>query len=178
MLYVTRAQWGARRPLAPFTPFVAAEHRGLCFHYSGNASDEVASHALCASRVRGIQAYHQTHDYIDIAYNFLICIHGYVFEGRGLYAQSGAQGCTAGTANARKLGNVHYHALCFLGNDSASRTDLTRAAKIGLLDALWYVRAHYPGASYVGHRDICVGGTDCPGNEIETWVQHGCPRPR
>lgn len=77
---VTRTAWGARRPRSTQRLEPSAV-RFLVVHYSAMHSDEQADHRNCAARVRGIQNYHMDSHGWDIAYNWLVCKHGYVFRG-------------------------------------------------------------------------------------------------
>ena len=79
MNLVTRAQWGARPPRnrTPLNP------TGATAHWEGPHMG-VFPHTACPSKVRGIQAFHMdSRGWSDIAYNAIVCPHGYVFEGRG-----------------------------------------------------------------------------------------------
>src|SRR6266496_2949555 len=87
MQLITRAQWGARPrgngSITPFTP------RGVCVHWECEGWAWSWDHSTCDDKVRNIQAYHMdVKGWSDIAYNFLACPHGYVFEGRGLNRRS------------------------------------------------------------------------------------------
>lgn len=64
-------------------------------------------HNRCSTLWKGIWSYHTNgRGYQDIAYNFGVCPHGYVFEGRGPGVKSGAQ-----------LGNINNqtYAWCYIG---------------------------------------------------------------
>jgi hypothetical protein len=127
-------------------------------------SDEQADHANCASRVRGIQRYHMdTNHWLDIAYNFLICKHGYVFEGRGWGIRSSA----TGNANSYTL------ACCFLGDDTVARDDLTYLGRAAMVDVgREFVRRYGLDGSILttfnGHRNYM--STSCPGDQIMTYI--------
>lgn len=163
MKLVTRSGWKARGPKCS-EPVPAID--ALVVHYSASNADELADHANCAGRVRAIQNYHMdSRDYCDIAYNFLFCKHGYIFEGRGWARKAGATGAA----------NSHTVAVCFLGDDTAGRDDVTRAGRVAVADWLRAAEKHYPGAQAVkGHRDFMP--TSCPGNELYNWVRTGAWR--
>lgn len=98
----------------------------------------------------------------DVGYNFLFCKHGFVFEGRGWRHKSGATGSA----------NSHSVAICFLGDDTKGRDDVTFAGRVALSDWLRAAERHYSGAQTVrGHRDFMA--TACPGNELHNWVRTG-----
>lgn len=162
---VTREEWGALSPAA-VTSLPAAAIRFLVVHYSAMDADERDDHAECAGRVRGIQRYHMTSDQLtpggasDIAYNWLVCRHGYVFKGRGFAVRSAA----TGPANGFTV------AVCFLGNDSAGRADVTPLARRALRDLLVFVDRNAPNLEGVrGHRDFM--STSCPGDELYGFVR-------
>jgi hypothetical protein len=125
-------------------------------------ADEQQLHANCAARVRGIQAYHMdVQGWLDIAYNHVFCRHGYVFVGRGFRARSAANGTTKA--------NDAYFAVCFLGDDSAGRADVTPEARTALAALLREYRRRYPGARRVRpHSDFTA--TDCPGDELRALI--------
>jgi hypothetical protein len=70
--YVSRSGWGAKAPLSRPTVLLASRVDTIVYHYTAAGSDERENHAECASRVRGIQSFHQnTRGWNDIAYNYL-----------------------------------------------------------------------------------------------------------
>lgn len=148
---VTRRGWGARPPKAVnILPKVDT----IVAHYSAANADEQSDHANCASRVRSIQNYHMdTQGWNDIAYNFLTCKHGYVFEGRGFW-RSGATGND----------NSHTVAVCFLGDDTVNKDDLGVKGRQALADAFRHIELRIGKKLWRGHRDFMA--TSCPGNEI------------
>lgn len=165
---VTRAQWGARNPIGREV-LPSSSLYGLAVHYSAAIADTVADHGLCDDRVRSIQAYHMNHNgWNDIAYNFLTCQHGYVFEGRGFGIRS--------AANGTNYGNEHFIACCFLGGDNVGRDDVTNLGR----EAIRWVademkRRVVTATSVVCHSDLKA--TACPGNELRAWVRLGMPLP-
>src|SRR5262245_38770541 len=93
--FVTREQWGARPPTAPYTAINSTVTTG---HWEGPHMGTFG-HDSCAPKVRGIQAYHMDNNgWSDIAYNGVACPHGYVFEGRGPGHRSAANGTNQGNA--------------------------------------------------------------------------------
>jgi hypothetical protein len=134
------------------------EVRGVAVHYSGMNADEQRLHANCAARVRGMQRYHQeTREWLDIAYNHVFCRHGFVFVGRGFGVRS--------AANGTKEANDHYFAVCFLGDDSVGRADVTPEARRALEQLIAEYRRRYPKAREVRpHSDFFA--TQCPGDEL------------
>lgn len=136
---------------------------GIVYHYTGSGSDEQSGHAACAGRVRGIQRFHMDdpqREWADIAYSLLACKHGWIFEGRGIERMSAA---TFGQ-------NDHTLAICFLGDDTLGRDDVTHAGRKALVAATRYIRAERPLAVKLnGHRDFV--NTPCPGQEIYDYIR-------
>ncbi|MFH8619156.1 N-acetylmuramoyl-L-alanine amidase [Streptomyces sp. NPDC017979] len=164
MQFVRRSDWGA--------PATAADRiakvRGSKIHYLGTAYTSRA-HDRCDDQVRAIRAAHladRTENYSDIAYNVLVCEHGYVFEGRGAYRRTGANG-------SRALNEQHYAICALLG--SKGLVTPTEAMLHGLRDAIEYLREHGAGQEVRGHRDGYA--TACPGDALYDWVERGAPRP-
>jgi hypothetical protein len=165
MRLVTRQQWGARPPRAR-SSLARAEQRGTAVHYSAADADEQADHARCAGRVRGIQAFHlDNRGWSDIAYSYLACKHGFVFEGRGLGTRTAAQGTNAG--------NDGYHAVCFLGDDTANRDDVTDAGRQAIREAVKHCNAWARVAEVRPHSSFKA--TSCPGDDLRGWIAKGMP---
>ena len=134
----------------------------MAVHYSGMNADEQRDHANCAGRVRGMQRYHmQDKDWLDVAYNHVFCGHGYVFVGRDFGVRS--------AANGTKEANDHYFAVCFLGDDSVGRADVTREARRALEQLIAEYRRRYARAREVRpHSDFFA--THCPGDELRALI--------
>lgn len=158
--YVSRVSWLARRPDS-ITPLLPSQVDGIVFHYTAAGADEQELHVNCAKRVRGVQNFHMDiRGWSDLAYNMLVCKHGYVFEGRGLERKSAATGAA----------NRHTLAVCFLGDDSATRDDLTPKGRAALVEVTRYIRKQRPLAQKLsGHRDFMQ--TSCPGQEIYDYIR-------
>lgn len=165
MRLVTREQWGARSPRqrTPFYPTrpTTGHWNGPKITVRGNSQWD---HAFCSPLVRGIQNFHMDgQGWSDIAYNWVECPHGYIFEGRGLKYQNGA--------NGTNLGNKTSPALMYLGGQG---NPFTEEAKSAFHEATKYISDHSsaePGA--IGHRDH--KNTACPGDEIYNWIKLGMP---
>ncbi|QTU64209.1 peptidoglycan recognition protein family protein [Streptomyces scabiei] len=168
MKLITRAQWGARDYKRPngATPYSRAR-RGVKLHYLGTAYTD-RSHTQCAGYVRQLQAQHMDgNGWSDIGYSFVVCTHGYVYEGRGLARRNSANGNTAL--------NEQDYAVCLLVGSSG----LVEAPAVqlhGARDAIDYCRKEGPAGDWLGgHRDGYA--TECPGDVIYAWVKKGAPRP-
>jgi hypothetical protein len=91
----------------------------------------------------------------------LVCRHGYVFVGRGFGNRS--------AANGTKDANDRFFAVCFLGDDSAGRADVTSEARRALRQLIAEYRRRYPAARQVRpHSDFVA--TECPGDELRTLI--------
>ncbi len=149
MNLVTRSQSGLRPPTYEGNQ-INARPDGTVIHWEGPGMGDY-SHSQCAGKVRGIQRFHQvTRGWSDIAYNFIVCRHGYVFEGRGLYKGSGANG----TSDA----NRRYYAVCAMMGEGDR---ITPELMAGLKDAVALCRTRAK-ATILGHRNIVA--TTCPGS--------------
>lgn len=165
MQLVTRAQWGAAPAKAEPADMPTAN--GVKVHWIGGPYTTPSDHSQCSAEVRSIQQEHlnnPTQGWVDIAYNFVVCQHGYVFEGRGLRKESGANG-------DQPLNKADY-AVCAIQGTNENAQD---ALKSGLRDAIEYLQANGAGSEILGHRDGY--NTDCPGDELYGWVHAGAPRP-
>lgn len=159
MKYVRRSEWGAAPPKKKLAALVRRELRGIAVHYEG-ADNEGIRHDKCDDKVRAIQKSHQNgQGWSDIAYSWLVCRHGTIFEGRGWGMRT--------AANGTDEGNDGYHAVCYL-DDDRNGTDLTAdaAASIGAVvrecQALGYGDEVRPHSSFKP--------TACPGDELRYWI--------
>ncbi len=162
MSYINRAGWGARKPesVTGDTTF-----KGVAIHYEG-VKLGVFPHSKCAGKVKGIQAFHMdSRGYADIAYNYLVCPHGDVYEGRGKGVRS--------AANGNGQVNSDYLAVCYLSGPGDPVTD---AGKVGLRAAI--ARCGFAPATTTTHRIVRQGTTECPGKLLIEWVAKGCPVPK
>lgn len=133
------------------------EPEGNTVHWEGAGGH--ADHGYCIPEWHTIDAYHRSHGYLMIAYNWGVCNHGVVLEGRPTAYRSAAQ----------NSGNSVRIAICYIGGPSFPFTDAAKAS-IG-----WLIR-HAPGRAAnkaIGHRDEPSCSTACPGDTVETWVKSG-----
>lgn len=94
----------------------------------------------------------------DIAYSFIVCPHGFVFEGRGWGVRS--------AANGTDYSNSHFHAVCYLGGVGDTYTDV---AKTAMCEVIREGRRRYPGGFGIRPHST-FKSTDCPGNVIRSWL--------
>lgn len=158
--FVSRSAWGARPPRGITGSSMA---RGVAVHWEGPTMGWPWPHSQCAARVRGIQAFHMdSRGWADIAYNDLVCGHGYVFEGRGPDVRNAANG---GNGND----NATHMAICYIGGEG---DEFTAAARDAINDAAEHLGV--AGGDWRPHRYFTE--TACPGDVIAAWVAAGHPR--
>lgn len=166
MKLVSRKEWDARSPRH-------RNKRGMnavsTYHWNGPTltirGKKTWGHEYCASMVRATQNFHMDQrGWSDIAYNFVICQHGYVFEGRGINYINGANG----TNN----GNRTSHAIMSL---SGPGNPFPVAEKVAFRECLSHIANHTsaPDNRAIGHRDH--KSTECPGDARFNWVHAGMP---
>lgn len=166
MKLVPRSSWGARPPVSR-TALSKAAQKGTAVHYTGSDSDEQADHVNCAQRIKNIQNFHMdTRGWADIAYSFIPCKHGYTFAGRGLGIRTAGQGTNSG--------NDAYHAVCFLGDDSVNRDDVTDAGRRALRETIDMCNGWTTHSTEVRPHSW-FHPTGCPGDELRSWIIRGMP---
>lgn len=150
--FVTRAEAGLRAPRS-VSFNVDPERGGLAIHYGGSGGPP-SDHAGCVSRWRAWQNFHMDgRGWVDIAYNFGYCNHGYAFAGRGFGVRSAAQGTNDG--------NQRFLAAVWIGGGSAAPT---QAAVDALEWIIAQVRAKGAGLEVRPHRSF--HSTSCPGDYL------------
>ena len=157
---ITRSQWGAAPPRGSAVPFNASEVKGLAVHYTDWPYD-FSSHANCAANLRTLQANAFSRNYRDIEYNFLVCSHGYIFQGRGLHDMGGANGVTPGD-----YANLEYVSVSFMSDGKLS---VTPAVADALRQVRGYVTTAFPHATEVWPHQHFVA-TACPSQPVLDWL--------
>ncbi|WP_156722292.1 peptidoglycan recognition protein family protein [Streptomyces apocyni] len=153
--FVSRSAWGARAPKKTSSDFDPSRG-GVAVHHTGDVRFAASSHSRCASQVRGIQNHHMdANGWDDIAYTYLVCVHGYVFEGRGVGVRT--------AANGTNDSNYRYYAVCGLvGGTSASYDTITDQLIDGFRTAIARLRSvGNAAAAITGHKSFLA--TECPG---------------
>lgn len=146
----SRAELGMRAPRSISTN-ITPSRGGVALHWGG-AGAAPADHEGCKARWRGWQSYHMDgRGWVDIAYNFGFCDHGYVLAGRGFGVRSAAQGTNDG--------NQRFYAAVWVGGAASTPTPLA-------LDAAEWIVAESQRAGGAGR--VCLPHwsfhkTDCPG---------------
>lgn len=157
---MSRSQWGARAPKST-TALSSSLQKGLAFHWEGPGLGQFA-HTSCAGKLRSIQNYHMDRQqWADIAYNFVVCPHGYIFEGRGWGRRSAANGTNAG--------NDAYHAVCYLGGTGDPFTSEAQNQFRAVRDE--WVRRYGRTCDVKPHSSFV--STECPGNAIRQFIVSG-----
>jgi hypothetical protein len=147
---ISRGEWGARPPTRVVTT-TWAHKTEFIVHYSGASRQQT---------VRSIQDYcMDTKGHSDVDYCFLVK-DGLVYEGRG-WLNIGSH-----TLNHNTVGI----GVCVVGEDGDA-TEADRRAVRWLHDEA----CRMAGGPLVrlGHQDANPGATDCPGSQLEAWVQAG-----
>lgn len=158
MKIIPYAEWSRRSRGATPSSHPIGSTLGVTLHWEGPRMGTF-SHDRCADKVRGIQGFHRdARGWADIAYNFVVCPHGWIFEGRGIGTTSAANGDTKP--------NADWYAVCYLGGEGDGLTD---DGKAGMLEAVRYLRRNGAGHRVNGHRDH--KSTACPGDDIYRWLQ-------
>ncbi|MFD8340486.1 N-acetylmuramoyl-L-alanine amidase [Streptomyces solisilvae] len=163
--FVSRSAWGAKPSKYALT--YISSTKGVKIHYEGSVVGDLTSHSKCDDHMRAIQASHLANakeNYSDIAYNLVVCPHGYVYEGRGAHRKTGANG-------NQTLNIAHYAVCAMLFKETPTDEMLS-----GLRDAIEYLQSKGDAGTEIrGHRDGYA--TECPGEKLYAWVKKGAPRP-
>lgn len=155
--FVSRAQAGLKPPRS-VSRNVNASRGGIAVHYGGSGTAPI-DHARCVTLWRAWQTFHmQTRGWVDIAYNFGFCNHGYVFAGRGLGVRSAAQGTNDG--------NDRFLAAVWLGGASSQPT---KQAEEALAWIILEARNHGVGREVRPHRYF--HSTSCPGGVLTACAE-------
>lgn len=161
--FVSRQDWGARTR-GGGDGFTASRVQGLAAHYE--AAEEADNHALCAEKVRGIQRYHMdTRRWLDIAYNYLVCGHGYIYEGRSWDFR--------GAANGSYDANSTHPSVCLLSDDDPDEAEFTAAAQYAFRWLYWRCRERFGHDADEFRPHSSFKATSCPGDEVRRWLSAG-----
>ncbi|MFJ9865570.1 peptidoglycan-binding protein [Streptomyces sp. NPDC101165] len=180
---IYRDEWGALPPkkIDPdsFMPWLG----GVVVHHEGAGNVATDPHDRCAGQVRDIQKNSMYYDlideleldlsktgiirkepaYDDIPYNFVICQHGVVFEGRGFDRRSAANDKEVPGSNQN-----YYAILGLIGADDPVTPEMARAFK----EMIKFLQDRDAGFQIKGHKDVRTTYTACPGN-LYPYVQRG-----
>lgn len=160
MEYITRSQWGAAPRTGIDSDF--SKTGGAIIHHT--AVDWPKSHADCSARWRSHQRYHQVNkQWTDIAYNWLVCGHGFIYEGRGWNAQNGANYPL----------NAETYSICWEGT-VGSKVDGAVLSAINRILAEGKARGW--ATTVRGHKQVRPAPTQCPG-ELMKFIENGTLSP-
>lgn len=136
---------------------------GLAVHHSGQVSDQPEGHEHCTERVQAIQRLHQRdRGWADIAYHWVVCGHGVVFDGR----DPAFVGAHAGSL----LGNSRYLAVCVLGHSSTWPGGVPPRVDLALRLVRHVVLSRQPRAVRVWPH-LRFRRTECPGAVLREWCR-------
>lgn len=164
----SRSSWGAAA--AQCSPsYCTTTH--ISMHHTASASEYASpGWAQCAANVQATQTYHMvTRGWCDIGYNYLICPHGDIFEGRGGGddVRGAHDGFNCGSMGVAMMGYFHTphdqvltqpmrDAFVALAGWKCDQQD------IDPLGSSWYAGLGGVEENLYGHRD--VSSTACPGD--------------
>jgi hypothetical protein len=164
----SRGTWGANA--ASCTPsYCNTTH--VAMHHTASASEYAStSWSQCAANVKATQVYHMvTRGWCDIGYNYLICPHGDIFEGRGGgdNVRGAHDGYNCGSMGVSMMGYFHApynHTLTTAMKDSFVELAAWKCDQqnINPLGSSWYAGLGAVENNLYGHRD--VSSTACPGD--------------
>lgn len=162
VVYLTRADIGLTLPHSR-TPMANTDRYGIIDHWGGGPGQRWPDTLDgIKARFRGYQDYHMdTRGWSDIAYNFGVAhigSTGYVLEGRGIGARSGA------TGNPQDASSHSIVALTSNGEDTFPPAAQAAELHIHTLIA----NAGYATQPHAGHRTY--KSTSCPGDARMAWI--------
>lgn len=139
---------------------------GVAIHYPAFGADESwpRSHDDCIAVAASIIRQHAGTYNPSPAYNWFVCPHGLVIDGRTYARLSGANGTT--------WSNLNYWAICVLFPIGMAPTD---AAKIAVLDLAEQAPNVLHPVPLRPHSDFVA--TSCCGDPWRDWIYAGAPRP-
>lgn len=159
--FLSRSDLGMRAPQSVSRSI--DRNAAITLHYGG-AGGAPGDHAGCIRTWQGWQAFHMNptsqggRGWVDIAYSFGFCDHGFVFAGRGFGVRTAANGTNAG--------NQQSHAACWIGGEASTPSQAA-------LDAAdWIIaecRAQGGSSRVWAHSDW--KSTGCPGGSLRAHAR-------
>jgi hypothetical protein len=139
----------------------ATPTKGLVIHYDGSAQGlDGKPHSACIDYWRRTRGFHMgpSRGWADIGYSFGVCVHGEVFEGRGLGRVQAAQ----------PGGNSSWYSATLMSGPGERPTD----AQVDAVRQLRrWLMGQGVGGEVRGHRDFY--STSCPGDLLYRMVKDG-----
>lgn len=159
---VTRREWGARPPKAPYTALTGSE--GILVHHLGDGRSRDAATTDYAAVMRQTQDFHMDgRGWNDFAYGWGVG-GGRIYEGRTWGWIDGAD-----TGKGRVM-----HSVLWLGDSYVNAPTIEDLTAINAVIAEHQRR--FGATDFVGgHRD--VNATGCPGDNLYAWLAAGRPAP-
>ncbi len=114
--------------------------------------------------IETIRRWHKQRGFLDVGYHFVIRRGGQVETGRPVRAL----GAHASGFNARSVG------ICYIGGvdeNNQPSANMTPAQDRALVSLLTQLRAQFPEARIVGHRDLPNANTECPSFDVAGWLK-------
>lgn len=156
---ITRGEWEARPPKSNDTTFT--KEGGIVVHHSAVRRAGTTHWPGCYESMRGHQRYHMdTKGWSDIAYNFVVCQHGFIFEGRGFTRQNAAN---------QPL-NTSTLSVCFDGNTGFEEPGLAAILSINAVISEAQARGWAP---LVRGHGQATGSSSCPGAKLQAMISEG-----
>lgn len=164
----SRASWGADPPTCNYS-YCPTTH--IAIHHTAGASEyNSSSWQESANNVKSIQAYHMyTRGWCDIGYNYLIDVHGYIFEGRGGgdNVRAAHDGYNCGSMGTSLMGYFHTpynHTINAAMMDSIGELGAWKCDQQGIdpNGTSYYAGYGANMTNIYGHRN--VASTACPGD--------------
>jgi hypothetical protein len=167
--YYPRSAWtNHARPTGGLVPLAASAVKGVAVHYTGDPRlGQTATLAQTCARLEGERRFHtdappQGRGWTDIAYGIAIDQGGRVFDCRGAFYRSAANGSVST--------NSAYGAVTFLLGVADTPTPAMVEAFRDWRTAFWLDK--FPKATaVVGHRDLY--STSCPGDPAYRLIKNG-----
>lgn len=154
---ISRSEWGARPPKS--ITAVSDRSGGIIIHHTAVRSPLI-HWPDCWNRWKSHQNYHMDRQgWSDIAYNHLVCAHGFWFEGRGWDARNGAN----------RPVNPSTLSICWEGT-TGDRVEDAAVATINLIISEAVIRGWSPKVR--GHQEVRTEPTACPG-ELQPLIRNG-----
>jgi peptidoglycan hydrolase-like protein with peptidoglycan-binding domain len=134
-------------------------HMGVFIHYLGSGStSDLETEADCRKAIAGVYMDHLPEFFGDIAYNFLVCRHGHIYEGRG-YERGEGNGDDYVEGVGRNTG--FYSILGMIRSGDVASEAMLRSMR-NLIDHLRHEAPRKTGDMILPHS---FGyDTECPGN--------------
>jgi hypothetical protein len=159
---IGRSAWGAKPATGSDQTFT--KDGGMVAHHTAVHSSRIVSHwPDCYEAIRGHQRYHQRLKngvpvFWDLAYNWLICKHGFAFEGRGWNFQNGANT----PVNSSTL------SICWEGHGGQELpiepvVETYRNLIVEAVGRGWDMQVR-------AHSEVSTTGTICPGSNFRSAV--------